>query len=436
MYLYNAAQFRAWDKYTMDKHGISSLELMERAGSKISEAIMTFIKPDGGPVHVFCGMGNNGGDGLVVARKLRDAFFDVHVYECLTGSVYSPEYLSMRDKMAYATNIQFHPVSRIEELIMPEEGTIIDALFGIGINKPLSGLSRDLVHHINNCGLTVVSIDVPSGMGADLMLPEFCVKAAVTLTVQRLKLPFFLEDNQQFCGKVQVIDIGLANEYGEESTFQLIDRNSILPLLVPREVFSHKGNYGHALLMAGGKGMAGAGILSAQACLKSGVGLVSLCVPEYINDIIQIAVPEAMTLNNVANLKLSRYSGIGLGCGLGTTMVVKNRILNLCRQVISPMVFDADALNIIATEKLIHEIPSGSILTPHPGEFDRLFGTHDNHKARIQKQIDKSRQLGIYIVLKTANTSISAPDGTLYFNHTGNPGMAKAGGRLYTRHCR
>jgi ADP-dependent NAD(P)H-hydrate dehydratase / NAD(P)H-hydrate epimerase len=427
MDLYSAAQLKARDVFTIKKLGITSFELMTKAAKALSKEIIKLIPNQDMPIHIFCGNGNNGGDGMLIAKQLRNEFLNVTVYECPIAEADSFDYSLAQQEAKSVSNINFILLDKEKEFPKLTKGIVIDALLGSGVNRPLQGYAKSIVAFINDLNLPIISIDLPSGMPVEGILQDTCIKATYTLTVEDMKSSFFYEENNGFLGKIVEVAIGLSKDFTAICTDKCINSALISPYFVPRHTFSHKGDYGHALLICGSKGMAGAAILSGASALRSGVGLVTLCVDEDINDIIQISLPEAMTENNVVNLDLKKYTSIGIGCGLGKTKGAEAKIDFILNEIEIPLIIDADGLNIIAAQNWQKRIPENAILTPHPKEFDRLFGIHTSHFERCQSQKKASVEYGINIVLKTAHTSVSTPEGNLYFNTTGNAGMAKAG---------
>jgi hydroxyethylthiazole kinase-like uncharacterized protein yjeF len=308
---------------------------------------------------------------------------------------------------------------------------IVDGMFGSGLTRKLEGVSRKLVHHINSSNADIIAIDIPSGLlGEDNTGNDFdaIIKAKYTITFQLPKLSFFFSENETFVGNWEVLPIGL------DSDFYMIDNNYIKEKIVNRKKFSHKGNYGHVLLVAGSYGKMGAAILAAKACLRAGSGLVTVHAPKIGYEIMQTALPEAMIsidwsdiiFTDVSNLE--DYTSVGIGPGIGTKQNTKKGLSNLFDKVSSPLVIDADGLNILSEHKdLISKIPKNSILTPHQKEFERLVGITINDHERIKSQIAFSVKNKLFVVLKGAHSSITCPDGSCYFNSTGNPGMATAG---------
>ncbi len=285
----------------------------------------------------------------------------------------------------------------------------------------------------------IIAIDIPSGlMGEDNSENnlENIVKADYTLTFQFPKISFLFAENEPYVGEFEVLPIGLHPEgiAKTPSNFHLLEADDIQKLIPKRSRFSHKGTFGHALLIAGSYGKMGAAVLSSKACLRSGVGLLTTHIPRLGYTILQTAVPEAMTSVDQHDSMftelpdLEPFSAIGAGPGLGTKSNSEKALLSLLENAKVPLVLDADALNILSKNKeWLEKLPENSILTPHPGEFKRLAGEAANSYENIQKQIGFSEKYKVIVVLKGAFTSISTPDGKLYFNSTGNPGMATAG---------
>jgi len=315
---------------------------------------------------------------------------------------------------------------------------LIDALYGTGLKKPLEGIAAEWIRHINRQACMVLAVDIPSGLFADIPVQEGAevVRATQTFTFQLPKLTFFFADPAPYVGLFQVLDIGLDQSFIESlpSFYTYVDNTVAAELLTPRAKFSHKGDYGHALLVAGAKGKMGAAVLAVQACLRSGAGLVSAQIPGCGYDIMQTAAPEAMVFADetpdsiAASIHLDAFSAVGVGPGIGLDKQTGNVLKLLIQQSGNPMVIDADALNLLAQNKTwISFLPKGSILTPHPKEFERLCGMKGSSFNRFEWQKEFSIKHGVYVVLKGAHTAISCPGGEVYFNASGNPGMAKGG---------
>jgi ADP-dependent NAD(P)H-hydrate dehydratase / NAD(P)H-hydrate epimerase len=438
VYLLNAQQIRDWDEFTIANQAIASIDLMERAASKCVNWIeqQNWQKR---PFRIFCGKGNNGGDGLAIARLLFELDYTVSVYILEFGKPGSNDFQANLQRLhdLFFTEIHFiqssnnFPPGAVDEIW-------VDALFGSGLNRPLDGLSADLVGHINQSETTVLSIDLPSGLFVDQSSKgNRVIEANHTLTFQCNKLAFLMQENAGFIGQVHILDIGLLPQYldGLDHAYRMVQKDLVRKLFKGRSAFAHKGNFGHALLIAGSYGKVGAAVLAAKACLHSGVGLLTCYLPRCGYSIMQAAVPEAMVLTDdnettVSQLpnEIEKYSVVGIGPGLGTATDTQNLISFVCRRYKKPMIIDADGLNCLAQQKkLLEQLPPLSVLTPHPKEFDRVFGDHDNDFDRLAKAREMARSLNVIIVLKSHHTASVTPSGKVFFNTTGNAGMAKGG---------
>ena len=438
MYILNAQQIREWDQFTIAHEPIASIDLMERAAKKCVEWIEkqnwqhTSFK-------IFCGKGNNGGDGLTITRLLYELGYTTSVYILEFGKPGSDDFqinLQRLHELSF-TEIYFIQSKENFPLINTNE-ILIDALFGSGLNKPLDELPADLVEHINHSPGLVVSIDLPSGLFIDKSSKENkVVEADHTLTFQCYKLPLLLQENAPFIGELHLLDIGLhpAFLHNQSVDMALVDHSRVRQIFRRRNVFAHKGNFGHALLIAGSYGKIGAAVLAAKACIHSGAGLLTCHLPKCGYEIMQTALPEAMVMTDenetiVAQLpnEIEKYSVIGIGPGIGTANETQNLISFICRRFKKPLVVDADGLNCLSQQKdLLQRLPPLSILTPHPKEFDRLFGDQQNDFERLATAKQKSSVHNIIIVLKSHHTAIVTPSGDVFFNNTGNAGMAKGG---------
>jgi NAD(P)H-hydrate epimerase len=352
----------------------------------------------------------------------------------------SPSCLINYNRAKEITTIQISELKEGDKIpkILDDE-VVVDSIFGSGLTRPIEGFIAKIVDTINNAKAIVVAIDVPSGFYCDITNAQntgSIIKADYTLTFQFPKLGFLFPENEEYVGDWEVLPIGLHPEFISKVAVKnyFLLKNDLKPLLKPRTKFSHKGNYGHGLLIAGGYGKMGAAVLAAKAGLKAGAGLISAHVPASGNLVMQTAVPSAMTsidedekvFSKVPNL--SNYSAIAVGPGIGTDKKTQNALKFLIQESGTPIIFDADAINILGENKTwIHFIPKESIFTPHPKEFERLVGKSENDFDRNEKQREFSTKYGMYVVLKGAHTAISCPDGTCYFNSTGNPGMATGG---------
>lgn len=431
MKIFKAEQIRAWDKYTIEKEAISSEKLMERAATESFNWIKENI-PLTKKFILFCGTGNNGGDGLVIARLLKKAKAGVKIF-ILDNKKRSPDFSinlvrlsALKMEVSYIKNEKDFPV-------IDQNMVIVDALFGTGLNEPLKNIAANLVNYINQHPVSIISIDVPSGLLADGIFKDApIVKATHTLSFEVNKLAFFLPQNAPYTGQIHLIPIGLDKNYYEQTAthFETIDEQMIGQIYKPRNPFAHKYNYGHALLYAGSKNMMGAAILCTGACLKTGAGLVTIQVSKDCEAIIQVAIPEAISSTekdiNKTWLKKS-VAGIGPGMEINSTnKILLKKLLTLWE---APLVIDAGGLQLLAS--LLHLLRVRKnhpvILTPHNGEFEKLFGKSINDFEILQLAIKKAVELNCFIVLKGHNTLVACPDGMHYFNTTGNAGMATAG---------
>ncbi|MDB5245808.1 MAG: NAD(P)H-hydrate dehydratase [Segetibacter sp.] len=431
MKILSAEQIRKWDEFTILNEPISSLNLMERAASKCTEWLLDWGVTEK-RIRIFCGKGNNGGDGLAIARQLakREIFSDVYILEF--GSLGTDDFQANLSRL-HAFPVEIHFIQHAD--FFPEldkNDVVIDALFGSGLNRPLEGLSAELVQNINGSGATVISIDLPSGMFCDKPTTGEMIAADYTLTFQVLKLCLLFPENEPFFGFLSVLNIGLHPAYLSTVTsfYELVEMKLIKQIYEPRSNFSHKGTFGHALIIAGERGKMGAAVLCSKACLRSGAGLVTSMVPEEQFGIIQSALPEAMAMGHkeIEEIDWLKYTTVGIGPGIGTREEGARLMQKLLSHFNKPIVVDADGLNILAAnEELLRELPPGSIISPHPKEFERLFGKTENQLERIQSARYHSQKLFVYIIVKGHNSVLACPDGQVYFNSTGNAGMATAG---------
>ncbi|HEV8284149.1 MAG TPA: NAD(P)H-hydrate dehydratase [Chitinophagaceae bacterium] len=438
MKILNAQQIREWDQYTIRHEPMSSIELMERAAAQCVGWLEEndFLKY---PFTVFCGKGNNGGDGLAIARMLlqKQCMVSVHILEF--GHLGTEDFQTNLKRLHQYKAVSIHFIQSEENFHeLDKNEIIIDALFGSGLNRPLEGLTAKLVDNINRSGCKIISIDTPSGLPVDHSAKgNTIIKADHTLSFQIYKLAFLFSENAQYIGDVHILDIGLNRDfyYSVETNFEITDEKIISAIYKPRNSFAHKGNFGHALLITGGYGKMGAAVLCAKACLRTGAGLTTCHIPKCGYEIIQTAVPEAMVMTDfnssiVTKIEedISKFSCVGIGPGIGTASETKKLLHEIFEAYKKPVVLDADALNLISSDKdLLSKIPSDSILTPHPKEFERLFGKSDSDFDRLQLAQQKSKELNLVIVLKGHHTIIATSGGKVYLNNTGNAGMAKGG---------
>lgn len=438
MKILNAAYIREWDQYTIQHEPIASIDLMERAAG----GCVKWLQDNGfaqGSVHIFCGKGNNGGDGLAIARLLamQGLRIIVHILEFGHKGTDDFQINLARLHQQGITDIRFIQDENHFPQLAPDE-LVIDALFGTGLSRGLEGVTAALVTHINQLDRLVISIDIPSGLFADQSsVGHTVIRATHTLSFQCMKLAFMMAENAASIGQVHVLDIGLHRDFGQLlfSRFEYLDIHTARSIYRPRNAFGHKGNFGHALLIAGSYGKTGAAVLSGKAVLRSGAGLLTCHIPQSSYSILQSTLPEAMVLTDYNSsfctkleTDLTRFDAVGIGPGLGQASETRVLLRELLDAYRGPLVLDADALNILSQQKdLLRLLPAGAILTPHPKEFERLFGSTANEFERIERALAMAAEWRVVIVLKGHHTLIATPDGKGFFNSSGNAGMATAG---------
>ena len=435
MKIFSATQIKQWDAYTIKNEPITSINLMERAATACYRWL---VQNDLAKKHVriFCGKGNNGGDGLALARLLIQNNCRVTVYILEFGKIGTEDFQTNLEKLHQCTT-DIHFIQSAEFFpTINKDDVMVDALFGTGLNKPLDGISAELVQYLNLQNALIVSIDMPAGLFADEpSTGNTVIQATHTLSFQSYKQAFLLPENETYCGEIHILNIGLHKDFEleEPANFELTDKQIIKNIFKPRSKFAHKGNYGHAVLLCGSYGMMGAAVLSSLGCIKSGVGKLTACIPQCGYQIMQATVPEAMCEVAGENFlqhspTIEKFNAIGIGPGIGLFPSHKELLQHVFSNTNKPIVIDADALNIMAQEpSLFKSIPAGSIISPHPKEFERLFGKTQNSFDRLQLAMAKANEFNIYIVLKGHHSFIACPGQKGYFNRTGNPGMATAG---------
>ncbi len=440
MKIFSVDQIREADKYTIEHEPISSIDLMERAAHACSERIEDLIDSED-EIIVFCGLGNNGGDGLAIARILNDSGYKVRIivvnHSDKHSYNFSINYKLIKDEIKHN---EIRLVEDLKSLSFKSRGKtiIIDAILGSGINKPAQGLIADCINYINAQRVKVISINLPTGLFCDTPndIKDAIINADYTMCFQFPKLSFMFPENTQYIGEFSLLDIGLSEKYILETSTKnyFITKQDVKLFLKTRNKNAHKGNFGHALIVAGSKGKIGAAVLASKACNHSGSGLVTVHIPACGYDIIQTSLPEVMANVDTEddfitdNINIEKYNAIGVGPGIGTEKQSGNVLKLLIQNSSSPIVFDADAINILSENKTwLSFIPANSIFTPHIGEFERLVGKVSHSAERLKQQIEFSIKYNVYVVLKGAHTSISSPLGELFFNSTGNPGMATGG---------
>ena len=388
------------------------------------------------PMIIVCGTGNNGGDGLATARFLQLLNWPVSVIVCDFTEKHSPDFdqqwaelLKYKVPTTVLKNAQDLPT-------IPADAVVIDAIFGSGLNRAPEGDFAAVIQYFNQIPNEIVAIDLPSGLFTETATTGPCVEATRTFSFEIPKIAFLFPENAQKVGDWQVESIGLHPDYesATPTNFYYFTQEDARERLRKRGKYDHKGTFGHALLICGSLGKMGAAVLSSRACLRSGVGLLTIHVPKCGLDILQISAPEAMCTIDASTDRwtevpeLDKYTTIGVGCGIGTAPDTALALKKILETVARPIVLDADALNILAQNPDWWAfVPKNSILTPHPKEFERLFGPTDNQFVRNALQREMSIRHGVYILLKGANSAIAGPDGKCWFNSTGNPGMATGG---------
>jgi NAD(P)H-hydrate epimerase len=439
MKILDAEQIRAADAFTISSEGIPSDALMERSALAF---VTEFKKEFQGrrTVHVFCGPGNNGGDGLAIARLLLGLDYKVSTFIVKSGSSFSKDFVLNHNRLLPIAPDHVFYLSAIAQFPkIAEETLLIDALFGSGLSRPLEGLVREVVEKINETGATVVAVDIPSGLYADKAQGkgDTLIKAKHTFSFQLPKLSFLLCHNHSFTGEWKLLDISLDASFIESSStkYYYIDREYARSIIHPRNRCDHKGTFGHALIWAGSYGKIGAALLCSKAVLRSGAGLLTAYIPRCGYIPFQTALPEAMVLTDeeenhlTAYPALESYKSIGIGPGIERHKDTFKAFEKLLQETADkPLVIDADGLNMLSEKPVLLKLLSrNTILTPHPKEFERLAGPSTDDWERMHKATAFAQQHDCVLVLKSAYTSIHLPDGMVYFNATGNPGMAKGG---------
>ena len=434
MKILTGAQIREADRYTIDNEPVASIDLMERAADQMA-AFIAGRFPEHNLFVFALGKGKNAADGLALARKLSEKGYTCRGYyiypEAECCEEYRINYRRMPENVVLRQYDPNHPPAATPS------GIVIDAVLGAGINRPAEGVEAKAIEDINLSGRKVISIDVPSGMSSDFCSPDSpIVEADITLTLQFPKLAMLLPETGEYVGEIVVLPIGLIEKFIDEasSPYFYVTEEDIKFLIEKRPKFAHKGEYGHALLIAGSEGMTGAAVLSTDGALRSGCGLVTVHVPKAEHLVLHITHPAALvspdrgTRFTEVPHNLEKYTAIGIGSGIGQAPETFKAFKELLSQYKRPMVIDADALNILAARKeLLPMVPPNSILTPHVGELRRLIGEWKNDREKLEKTAELARSINCFILIKGAYSVVCGPLGTCWFNSTGNPGMAKGG---------
>ena len=439
MKIFTSEQVRKIDTYTIENEPIASIDLMERASVQIADWLSEAFEPD---THFlfFIGPGNNGGDGMAVARMLAEQNYLVEAYILKISEKLSQDAQINYERLLKTDRVNITEIDKALSLPVPDPGdVIIDAIFGSGLTRKVEGFPARVIQHMNGLENLRIAIDIPSGLfGEDNRENDIknIFRADFTLALQFPSLSFFYADNQDFAGDWDVLPIGLNPTIIEElpSPYYYLAAPYVSGLIKTRKKFSHKGTFGHALLVSGSYGMMGAAVLASRACLRSGIGLLTTHVPRFGYEILQTTVPESLISIDESDMVFSSFpdldgfSAVGVGPGLGCKPDSARALLGLIDNVKVPLLIDADALNMLSEHpEWLPKLPVNTILTPHPREFDRLAGTSENGYTSNAVQMGFSRKYSIIVVLKGAHTSVTLPDGSCYFNTSGNPGMATAG---------
>ena len=440
MKIFSTSQIRLLDQYTIEHEPIASIDLMERAAEGLYEEIKRLF-PHKPKFLILAGAGNNGGDGLALARLMLSDGWGVQAVLLRAGNL-SPDCETNKKSLSLRFPVAFsEQTERFIPPIMDKNTVVVDALFGSGLNRAPEGIFADAIRWINSVASQVIAIDIPSGMQGEQVVKstDLVVKANITLTLLFPKLAFLFPENEPVVGVRKVIDIQLHPDAieKEQTQWYFTEKPDVLPMLKKRSKFSHKSNFGHVCLMAGSQGMAGAAVLSASAALRVGAGLVTVVGTEENRVVLQTAVPEAMYKTDLN--APDHYSVFAFGPGIGTknetVQILEDLLSQINRKLATEKPFlggrvllDADALNILSLRPDFWDIvPQNAIITPHPKEFERLFGASADSLGRVQNASAKAVELQIIIVLKGAYTAVCCPDGNVYFNSTGNAGMASGG---------
>ncbi|OEK08421.1 carbohydrate kinase [Flavivirga aquatica] len=438
MKVFSKEQIYEGDKITAERQQISSTDLMERAGTQIFNWMHMRMQGAQVPIHIFCGIGNNGGDGLVLARHLITHGYNVNTYVINCSDKRSKDFLINYDKIKNVTKNWPTLLSCTEDF--PEiqsEDIIVDAVFGIGLNRPIDEWVKALFMHFKATKAFTLSIDIPSGLYPDKPIKDedAVVWAGFTLSFASPKLVFFLPETAKYTVQWEVLDIGLDQEFlfTAVTDVELIGKHEVLPNYIPRDKFSHKGQLGHSLIIGGSYGKIGAVTLASRATLSVGAGLVSAYVPKCGYIPLQTSFPEAMVITDIDEEKITQIklditpTVIGLGMGAGVDKKTIDAFEEFLKDNKVPMVIDADGINILSKNKVLLELlPSQTILTPHPKELERLIGNWKDDFDKLEKTKAFAKKHDIIIVIKGANTIIVF-DNKLYVNTTGNPGLSTAG---------
>jgi NAD(P)H-hydrate epimerase len=433
--LLTSPQIREADAYTIAHEPISSVNLMERASKAFVGWFVNHFPDKRQAISIYCGTGNNGGDGLAIARILHEHHYKAINIKITRFSDKTSDDFNANLKKLQST-IAVTEIKPGDDFPDEDSPVLIDAMLGSGLNKPLHGDYEKLVKHLNLLEKTVVAVDIPTGFFAEGEIkPESTVlKAKLVITFQQPKINFLLPESGSVMECWEAVNIGIDDKFvmSLDSPYQFITEKDIRQLMKHRHKFSNKGTFGHALIVAGQAKTMGAALLCSSACAHAGAGLTTACVPESGLIALNSYLPEIMAVvregNDLPEIGWDKFSTMGIGPGLGNDENSLNLICDILTNYKKPIVIDADALNILAEHKQLWSmIPEGSIITPHMKEFDRLFGESTSWWQRLQTAIEKAKEHKICIVLKNDYTITATPDGKAYFNSTSNASMASGG---------
>jgi len=432
-------KIREADAYTIKNEPVDSIDLMERAAKACYKWMSkNFASTD--RIKIFCGLGNNGGDGLAIARLLAKKDFRVEVFVLRYSDQSSEDFDINLENLKYQKKVRINEIKSAKEIPASLDADwIVDAIFGSGLSKPVTGFIAEAIEFLNNQKAQIAAIDIPSGLFADKSTIDSggaIIHADITLTFEYAKKAFMYAENLPFVKEWEIMRINLHPDFVNNvvMTDYFVMKADIKRMIKKRHKFDHKGRFGHALLIAGSYGKMGAAVLASEACMRTGAGLLTTHVPAKGYDIVQTAVPEAMCSIDRSETSYSEmpdldpYNAIGIGPGIGQDKETLTALKMLIQNTGIPILFDADAINILGENKTwLSFIPPSSIFTPHPKEFERLVGKSNNAFERDKLQKEFSVKYKSYVVLKGYSTAISCPDGRCFYNSTGNPGMATGG---------
>ena len=436
MKILTSSQIYEVDRATIQNTPISSLDLMERAASKCFEWVIKYLSDNRPKIHIFCGTGNNGGDGLVLSRLLIQEGYEVCTYIIGDPKKKSSDNRSNYERLKKLDQIPiiFTALNDFPEIKSAD--LVIDAIFGLGLSRPPEGMAKINIDRINQSKAKIISIDLPSGLFSEksVLEKDNVIMADITLSFQQPKIAFFLPENENYCGKWYILDIGLDKPKIDsfKSGFIFVNKEYLESFLKKRKKYSHKGSFGHSLIIGGSFGKIGAVILASRAAIRAGSGLVSSYIPKCGYDILQASIPEVMVeVDGENQLEFFNYktkpNAIGIGIGMGTSEKTSKGFGNFLKENTKPLVVDADGLNILSKHKMLLKLlPDDTILTPHPKEFERLVGAWTNDYDKLQKLKELSLDTNSVVVLKGAHTAIAC-NGIVFFNSTGNSALATAG---------